>query len=253
MNRPFLSVIIPAYNEAARLPETLTKTLAFLETQPFAFEVIVVENGSQDDTLKIARKFERRSPAVRALHENRRGKGQAVRSGMLVARGEYRFMADADLSMPIEEICRFLPPNQDNYDIAIGSREAPGSERFNEPAYRHLGGRLINLSIRVLALPGLQDTQCGFKCFHATAAEDLFRAQTMSGWSFDIELLYIARLRKHRIIEVPIPWYFSAESKVNPLKDALRMVADIIRIRRNARQGMYALPNPAPISARPEF
>lgn len=240
MIEPFLSVVFPAYNEENRLPKTLTDSLNYLESQSFKYEIIVVENGSQDHTLEIAREFEKNTPTVRVLHENLRGKGNAVRSGMLLARGEYRFMADADLSMPIEEISRFLPPQQERYDVAIGSRELQGSVRYDEPVYRHMGGRAINLLIRTLALPGLQDTQCGFKCFRAPIAEDLFRNQTLTGWSFDIELLYVARLRGYRVIEIPINWYFNPESKVQPIKDALKLFADVLQIRSNARRGMYA-------------
>ena len=140
---------------------------------------------------------------------------------------------------PIAEISRFLPPVLTGFDLAIGSREAEGAKRFDEPTYRHLGGRLINLLIRLLALPGMHDTQCGFKCFHFSVARDLFENQTMAGWSFDIELLYIARLRGYRIAEVPIPWYFNPESKLNVIQDAFRMAMDIIQIRQNARKGMY--------------
>lgn len=240
MIEPFLSVVFPAYNEENRLPKTLTDSLNYLESQSFKYEIIVVENGSQDHTLEIAREFEKNTSTVRVLHENLRGKGNAVRSGMLLARGDYRFMADADLSMPIEEISRFLPPQQERYDVAIGSRELQGSVRYDEPVYRHMGGRAINLLIRTLALPGLQDTQCGFKCFRAPIAEDLFRNQTLTGWSFDIELLYVARLRGYRVIEIPINWYFNPESKVQPIKDALKLFADVLQIRSNARRGMYA-------------
>jgi hypothetical protein len=164
---------------------------------------------------------------------------------MLQASGVYRFMCDADLSMPLNQINRFLPPQLTDFDLAIASREAPGSVRYNEPHYRHWGGRAINLLIRLLALPGLRDTQCGFKCFHHTVAKDLFRRQTLTNWSFDIELLYIARLRGYRIVELPIPWYFNPESKLNVVKDALRMVLDIIHIRQNARLGVYARENNA--------
>jgi dolichyl-phosphate beta-glucosyltransferase len=158
---------------------------------------------------------------------------------MLEARGEYRFMCDADLSMPVTEISKFLPPTLADYDILIASREGPGSVRYNEPLYRHLGGRAINLIIRLLALPGLQDSQCGFKCFAAWAAEDLFQVQTLSGWSFDIELLYVARRRGYRLVEVPIHWYYQTESKVHAVRDALRMTRDIFIIRRNAMRGLY--------------
>jgi glycosyltransferase involved in cell wall biosynthesis len=246
---PFLSVVFPAYNEENRLPKTLTDSLNFFESQSYGYEIIVVENGSRDHTLEVARQFEKQARTVRVLHENLRGKGHAVRTGMLVARGEHRFMADADLSMPIAEVSRFVPPQLERSDVAIGSRELQGSLRYDEPAYRHIGGRAINLLIRVLALPGLHDTQCGFKCFRAPVAEDLFRNQTLTGWSFDIELLYVARLRGYKIVEVPINWYFNPESKVDPVKDAFRLVADVLQIRSNARRGMYAYAPQRPAAA----
>lgn len=239
MTSPHLSIIIPAYNEERRLPATLEKTRQFLEKQSYKAEVLVVVNGSQDHTFQIADEYARHHPQFRAILEDQRGKGLAVKRGMLEACGQFRFMCDADLSMPIEEINRFLPPSQPNFDVTIGSREAPGAVRYNEPFYRHLGGRMINLIIRLLALPGLQDTQCGFKCFRSLVAEDLFGNLTLSGWSFDIELLYIARKRGYHIVEVPIPWYFSAESKVNLIQDTFQMVADILTVRRNNRRGCY--------------
>ena len=156
-----------------------------------------------------------------------------------LARGQYRFICDADLSMPIEEIVKFVPPALSGFDVAIGSREAPGAVRYNEPAYRHWGGRGINLIIRLLILPGLQDTQCGFKCFSAEASQRLFKLQTLPGWSFDIELLYLARRAKMRIREIPIHWYFGEDSKVSAVRDALNMIRDIFRIHGNARRGTY--------------
>jgi dolichyl-phosphate beta-glucosyltransferase len=243
LTEPFLSIIIPAYNEEKRLPRALEQVFAFSHTQPYSVEILVVENGSHDRTLQIAREFAASNPELRVLQESRKGKGLAVRCGMLEAHGSYRFMCDADLSMPIDQITRFLPPDLDNFDIAIASREAPGAVRFNEPRYRHWGGRLINLIIRLLALPGLHDTQCGFKCFTASVAEDLFRFQTITGWSFDIELLFIARRRGYHILEVPILWYYSAESKMSVVQDALRMIVDIIGIHSRARQKSYDLPS----------
>lgn len=244
MSSPFLSIIVPAYNEESRLPATLEQVNAFLQAQSYTAEVLIVENGSQDRTLQVAQDFSASHPQFRALHEDGRGKGRAVRRGMLEAQGEFRFMCDADLSMPIAEINRFLPPALDGYDLAIASREAPGAVRYNEPFYRHWGGRGINLMIRLLALPGLQDTQCGFKCLHTAVVEDLFSCQTLEGWSFDVELLYVARLRGYKIVEIPIPWYFSSESKLsdskfNLVKNALRMLADILLVRWNALQGVY--------------
>lgn len=238
MTPPFLSIIIPAYNEQKRLPVTLGQIDEFMIDQPYESEVLVVENGSTDSTYLVAQEFAARHGQFRVL-QARRGKGIAVKAGMLEAKGIYCFMCDADLSMPIAEIKRFLPPVLDNYDLAIGSREASGATRFDEPPYRHIGGRLVNLLIRLLALPGMHDTQCGFKCFHSSVVGDLFQHQTMEGWSFDIELLYIARLRSYKIVEVPIPWYFNPESKLNVIHDAIRMARDILQIRQNARQGVY--------------
>ena len=237
----YLSIIIPAYNEEKRLPETLEQVLSFCGAKDYSSEILVVENGSSDSTLQVAREFAARYANLTVLHESQRGKGRAVRRGMLAAAGEYRFMCDADLSMPIVELDRFLPPKLKEFDVAIASREAPESVRYNEPNYRHIGGRVINLIIRLLALPGLHDTQCGFKCFRSEVAQDLFANQTMTGWSFDIELLYIAKLRKYRTVEIPIPWYFNPESKVNVISDAVRMVRDIFIIRRNASRGAYGL------------
>jgi glycosyltransferase involved in cell wall biosynthesis len=239
LSLPLLSIIIPAHNEQNRLPRSLEQVFAFLGRQPYEAEVLVVENGSSDRTLEIAQGFARAHKNLRVIREPRTGKGLAVRRGMLEARGEYRFMCDADLSMPIEEVNKFLPPARSDFDVAIGSREVPGAVRYDEPFYRHTGGRLINLIIRVLMLPGLQDTQCGFKCFRAAAAERLFQCQTLDGWSFDIEILFVAYRLGYRIVEIPVDWYYRPESKVSAIRDALRMIGDIFLIRANARRGRY--------------
>jgi dolichyl-phosphate beta-glucosyltransferase len=239
LSRPLLSIIIPAHNEESRLPRTLEQVFDFLGLQHYAAEVIVVENGSSDRTLEISQGYAARHPDLRVIHTDGRGKGLAVRLGMLAAGGEFCFMCDADLSMPIEEVNRFLPPALDDLDVAIGSREVKGARRYDEPLHRHLGGRLINSLIRLLILPSLQDTQCGFKCFRAAVAQDLFEHQTLDGWSFDIELLYIAYRRGYRVIEVPVDWYYRSESKVSAVRDAMRMIDDIFRIRLNGRRGLY--------------
>jgi glycosyltransferase involved in cell wall biosynthesis len=241
MTRPlYLSIIIPAYNEEIRLLKTLEQIERFLQTQNYTYEIITVENGSTDKTLKIAQEFSAGRTAFQVLHLDESGKGRAVRHGMLSARGQFRFMCDADLSMPIEELPRFLPPNFPDANIVIASREAPGAVRYNEPEHRHIGGRLINWAIRLLALPSFQDTQCGFKIFRGEVAEDLFACQLLDGWSFDIELLYISRKRGYKVEELPIPWYYSEQSHVSPVKDALQMIWDIFKIRLNARRGAYA-------------
>jgi hypothetical protein len=150
---------------------------------------------------------------------------------MLAARGEFRFICDADLSMPAEEISRFLPPVLVGVDIAIASREAPGAIRYNEPPVRHFVGRVFNNLVRLIILPGLQDTQCGFKCFTKETAETLFPLQTVTGWTFDVEILAIAQRLGFNIIEVPIKWYYFGNSKVNVLKDSIKMGLDLLRIR----------------------
>lgn len=235
----YISVIIPAYNEESRLPDTLEQVAAFFQSQKYSSEVIVVENGSTDRTLEVANEISKRYDFMRVI-QSPKGKGAAVRTGMLAAQGSYRFMCDADLSMPIDQLPRFFPPMGPDAAVVIGSREAAGAMRYNEPSNRHWGGRMVNLVIRLLALPGLRDTQCGFKCFSAQAAEDLFTVQTVMGWSFDIEVLFVARKRGYKMAELGIPWYYSTQSHVNPVKDALKMMADIVKIRLNAWRGVYA-------------
>jgi dolichyl-phosphate beta-glucosyltransferase len=234
-----LSIVIPAHNEEQRLPATLDRVLAHLGQQPYPWEVCVVDSGSHDQTAAIARDYASRHPQLSLLQEPRPGKGLAVRTGMLAAHGEYRFICDADLSMPIEQVGRFLPPALAGVDVAIGSREAPGSARFNEPPHRHTIGRIFNNLVRMLAVPGIQDTQCGFKCLNALAAEDLFRRQRLDGWTFDVELLYIAQRRGLRVAEVPIDWTFFPGSRLHLVRDSLAMFADLFRIRYNGIRGVY--------------
>jgi glycosyltransferase involved in cell wall biosynthesis len=235
LQTPFLSVIIPAFNEEQRLSNTLEQVLAYLQGQPYRSEILVVENASQDNTYQVAKEFAQdhnyEDLPIQVIREPERGKGYAVRRGIYAANGEYRFMCDADLSMPVTEINRFFPPELEDFDISIASREAPGAVRYNEPAYRHFVGRIFNTLIRVLALPELNDTQCGFKCFKAAIAEDLFRDLNITGWSFDVEILYLAQRRGYRIVEIPIPWYYNPDSHISVVKDSFQMAFDIFKIR----------------------
>ena len=233
-----LSIIIPAHNEERRLSETLPRVLQFLRTQDYASEVLVVENGSSDRTAAVVAELARSEPRLQLLCEAQRGKGLAVRRGMLAARGAFRFMCDADLSMPIEQVVRFLPPQLADFEVAIGSREVPGAVVV-APAFTHLRGRVFSNLVKLVVLPGIEDTQCGFKCFTAAAAEDLFRVQRLDGLSFDVELLFIARLRGYRIREVPIIWYHRRETKVRMVRDTLQMMHDVLTLRRNLRAGFY--------------
>ena len=245
MQQPFLTIVIPAYNEEKRLPASLEKIVDFLGKQNYRAEVLVVENGSTDRTSDVVRSFAENVKAgdpftIELLHSDQ-GKGAAVKTGMLVGKGDYLFICDADLSMPIEEVNKFLPPQRaaGSFDIAIGSREIAGAVRYNEPAYRHLMGRVFNFIVRTLIIPGIEDTQCGFKLFTAASAQDIFPYQTISGWGFDPEVLFIARSRNLRVVEVPIHWYYMADSRVNPVRDTIKMLREVFRVRRNGRRGLY--------------
>lgn len=250
----FLSIIIPAYNEELRLPPTLARVAAFLRTQSYAAEVIVVENGSTDNTVGAVQHFiqEQLRPtdpfAVRLLQSSP-GKGAAVKYGMLHAQGEYLIMSDADLSVPIEDVPRFLPPAlaPGSFDIAIASREVAGAVRHGEPGYRHLMGRVFNTLVRLMAVPQIQDTQCGFKCFTREAAQLVFPLQRIDGWGFDVEVLHIAARHRLRMIEIPANWYYGVNSRVRPIHDTMNMVKELLKIRDNSRRGYYeknAVPAP---------
>ncbi len=238
-DKPLLSIIIPAYNEEKRLPDSLAQVAAFIEMQDYATEVIVVNNNSIDATPQIAEEFAQTHSYIRLMHEPCQGKGAAVRTGMLAGRGKYLFICDADLSMPIEEISKFLPPALDSYDVAIASREAPGARRVGEPEYRHLMGRVFNLIVRLLAIPKIQDTQCGFKAFRREVAQEVFPLQTITGWGFDVEVLFIALRRGYTLVEVPITWYYRAQSRVNPIRDSINMLVEVLRVRLNALRRLY--------------
>ena len=243
---PFLSIIIPAYNEEGRLPPTLEKIAIFLRTQSFRSEVIVVENGSRDRTAAVTEEFIHRhvaptDPFRVLLTHSSPGKGAAVKLGMLAARGAYRFICDADLAMPIEEVSKFLPPDfaHGAMTVGVGSREAPGAVRHHEPGYRHLMGRVFNTLVRIMAIRGIQDTQCGFKCFSAAATEAIFPLQRIDGWGFDVEVLYIAQHHGLALVEVPINWYYQSDSRIRPVQDTINMVRELIKIRMNGRAGHY--------------
>ncbi len=238
MPQPFLSVVIPAFNEEPRISDTLSQVIEYLTDRGYAWEIVVADDGSQDQTAQLVERVATEHSNVRILRLPHRGKGWAVKNGMLAAQGEYRLLCDADLSVPISQVERLLPPLGPGSDIVLGSREAPGAARFGEPARRHLMGRVFNLLVGGLAVPGLADTQCGFKCFRGEAAQDLFQRQTMDGFAFDVELLYLARKRGLTFKEVGVDWYYRSQSKVRPVQDSLAMTLDLLKIRwrhRNTR------------------
>jgi dolichyl-phosphate beta-glucosyltransferase len=176
---------------------------------------------------------------VAVQREPHRGKGGAVKAGLMAARGEYRFICDADLSMPIRELQRFLPPALDRFDVAIGSREGMAARRIGEPVYRHLMGRLFNAFVQRLALPGIEDSQCGFKMFSARAVDEIFPLVTVDGWAFDVEVLTIARARSLRIVEIPIEWHFGQQSQLSMVRDGFGMLMELLRIKSRLLSGRY--------------
>jgi dolichyl-phosphate beta-glucosyltransferase len=237
---------VPAYNEERRLPNTLPQVVAFAESRDYPVEVLVVDNASSDRPPDIVREIAAEHPIVFPLYQPIRGKGAAVRKGMLEGRGEYLFMCDADLAMPVEEVSKFVPPTLADYDVAIASREAPGAVRYDEPWHRHLTGRVFNLLVRLLAVPGVQDTQCGFKCFRREAARDILSVQRIDGWAFDVELLHIAQRRGYRLVEVPVHWYYGEGSRISLVRDSFNMLIEVLRVRRNGRAGLYDRPTGQP-------
>lgn len=239
MTIPYLSIILPAHNEAQRISDSLDKIQQFVDSQTFDSEVLVIENASRDDTLRIAEEYQKTFPQLKVIQLDQPGKGNAIRVGMMAATGQYRFMADVDLSMPVEEILHFLPPELPSPQVAIGSREKEGSKRICEPFYRHLIGRVFNLLVQFLVLPGIRDSQCGFKCFSATAAEQIFSIQTLDGWSFDVEVLTIARSLGYEVVEVPVTWVYQPGSRVRLVQDSWKMFKELLLIRRNKQNGLY--------------
>ncbi|MBI4485348.1 MAG: glycosyltransferase family 2 protein [Acidobacteria bacterium] len=235
MDKPILSVVIPAYNESKRLLDTLQRCTARLQDITPSWEIIVVDDGSEDDTRAIAGGVAERDARVRLIAAAHAGKGAAVRRGMLAARGRWCFFADADLSMDLNQLPRFLATDA---DVIIASREAPGATRVGEPWSRHLIGRVFNLFVRLVAVPGIRDTQCGYKLFSAQAVERLFPAARLNGFAFDVELLYLARRAGLRIREVPIMWLYQTGSRVR-LRSGVAAFVEILEIRWNDLLGRY--------------
>jgi glycosyltransferase involved in cell wall biosynthesis len=240
-----LSVVVPAYNEQHRILPTLERLHEFLSARPLRYEIVVVDDGSTDDTVGVVSLATARIPALRLVRQMpNRGKGAAVRRGMLEATGQIRVMCDADGSMPPEQLPKLLEPIiACRAEIAIGSRYAEGAKTdARQPFYRVLWSRLANRMIQRSLVPGVRDTQCGFKAFTAEAARDLFALGRIDGWAFDLEILALARRRGFAIEEVGVEWRDDRRSRVNPLKDMWKVIREALTIRRNLRRGVYALP-----------
>lgn len=231
MPNPFLSIVIPAYNEESRIELTLSEIVRHLNTKDYQWEILISNDGSTDRTQSVVyHLIETWDAPLRLLNLSHRGKGWAVRHGMLAATGEYRFMADADLAMPIEQLDMFLNHMKMGYDIVIGSRQVSGSKRYREPVLRHCMGRIFNWAVKILAIGEFQDTQCGFKCFRSDIVETLFHSQQINGFGFDPEVLYIAKQLGLSVLEIPITWTHQSSSKVRITRDTFLMLKDILHI-----------------------
>jgi dolichyl-phosphate beta-glucosyltransferase len=235
MDSPQLSVVIPAYNESARLLDTLQRCAARLDALVPTWEIVVADDGSADDTREIVRGMADADARVRLSTGAHAGKGAAVRRGMLAAHGAWRFFADADLSMDLDQLPRFFEAGG---DVTIASREAPGAQRIGEPWSRHVIGRAFNLVVRLLAVPGVHDTQCGYKLFSAKAVQDLFPIARLDGFAFDVELLYLARRAGMQIREVPVIWVHRPGSRVR-IRTGLLAFLQVLEIRWNDLLGRY--------------
>ena len=237
-----LSLIVPAYNEERRLLPTLQRLHAHLSTQPLTYEILVIDDGSTDGTSAVVEGARASIANLFLVRQSpNRGKGAAVRRGMLAATGRLRVMCDADCSMPPEQVGRLLGPIEaGRAAIAIGSRYAPGARTaVKQPLYRVLWSRLCNKVIQRSLVPRILDTQCGFKAFTAAAAADLFSRATIDGWAFDLEILAIARRRGLPIEEVGIDWQNDDRSRVSPLRDMVRVIREAMTIRCNLARGTY--------------
>jgi glycosyltransferase involved in cell wall biosynthesis len=239
---PTYSIVIPAYNERARLGATLQKVLAYVHAQHWDAEVIVVNDGSRDNTAEIVRTFAANDPALRLVENpGNRGKGYSVRNGMLNARGRVVLFSDADLSSPIEEAPKLLNALEQGADIAIGSRWLRAeTQTQRQPLHRQLFGRIFNLFLRLTLGLKFKDTQCGFKAFKRPAVEAIFPLQQIERWGFDPEILFLARKFKFKVQEIPVAWGHSGGTRINPLVDGSRMVMEMFRIRWFDLTGKYA-------------
>ncbi|MEN6403300.1 MAG: dolichyl-phosphate beta-glucosyltransferase [Armatimonadia bacterium] len=233
-----LSLIIPAYNEALRLPPTLTRVLEYLSAQPFTTELIIVDDGSSDGTGEVAAAAIRDFPLHRIVrNEPNRGKALSVKRGLLEGRGKYLLFSDADLSTPIEEAGKLLAELEAGADVAIASRQLPDSVlTVHQPWYREFAGKMFGWINQIILLPGIPDSQCGFKAFRREAAHEILSHQKLSGWAFDAELMFIARKLGLKIAQVPVTWTNDPNSKVKMLRDGFKMVMDLFRIRRLHRR-----------------
>lgn len=247
----YLSIVIPTYNEEKNIRQSLAKVFDYLDEKEFNSEVIVVDDGSSDGTVAIVKEFFGDRDALKLIENPHKGKGYTVRTGVLSSRGDYVLFSDADLATPIEEVERFLMwLKEQDFDVAIASREGFGAKRVDEPYYRHVLGRGFNFLVQTLALSGIEDSQCGFKMFTRKAADDIFERLRVYGedapelkhpylGAFDVEVLYLARKMGYKIKEVPVTWKYVESTRLDPLRDSWKMFWDVVKVRLNDLRGLY--------------
>ena len=245
-----LAVIVPAYDEASRIVPTLRRMNAYLSAQTYSWEVVVVSDGSKDKTADLVAEFSREVPGFTIDHySSNRGKGFAVRRGVMKATADYILFSDADLATPIEEVEKLWATLDGTDDLAIGSRPLRESKlEVRQPWYRELAGRAFNLAVQTIGVPGIQDTQCGFKLFRRAVGHDIFSRSKVDRFGFDFEIMMIARDLGYRIAEVPVVWRHQEGSKVNLVKDGLDMLSHLVRLRMIGRQRRIA-PNPEEVQS----
>jgi dolichyl-phosphate beta-glucosyltransferase len=236
----YLSIVIPAYKEGSRIHKSLDALIEYQKKHDFLIETIVVVDGSPDNTADLAKEYQDKIPNLKVIdRKENKGKGYTVKEGILLADGKYILFTDADNSTPLNQVDKLLEC-ADKYEVVIGSRYCDGGKLAHpQPFYRILGGRVLNLIIQLLATRGIKDTQCGFKLFQKDAAQEIFKRQTFDRFSFDIEILAIARKLGYKVKEVGITWYDDPHSTVKPLKDGLRMVKDSWQVRKNITAKKY--------------
>ncbi len=245
------SIVIPAYKESDKIIPTLTQVLTFMRNFSTSFEVIVVDDGSPDNTAELVEGYATEHGEIRLIKNPHKGKGPTVWTGMMEAKGNYIYMADADLSTPISELeILFKWITEHGFDMVIASREGIGAKRVNEPYYRHFMGRVFNFMVQLMALPGIKDSQCGFKLFKKKAAKEVFKRLKIYGQdskelkkgymgAFDVEVLYLARKLGFKIKEVSVTWTYVQTSRLNPLSDSIKMLRDVAQVRLNDLKGVY--------------
>lgn len=248
--QPFLSIVIPAYNELDNLDKgILDDADCYLKTKKYDWEVIIVDDGSTDGSAEKISSWIKSHPGWSLIKNPHQGKAASVKTGIIKAKGDYILFTDFDQATPLSEVEKLLPFIKKDYQIAIGSREVKGSRRLNEPWHRHLMGKVFNFAVQTIVIGGIHDTQCGFKLFTNQAAKDLFNnlivygngieKQAFTG-AFDVELLYIAQKRGFGIAEVPVSWRHVTTNRVNPLRDSVRMFFDLLKIRLTDLLGRYS-------------